>query len=87
MGHPYAKPSHKKHKYGSQWNKLRTTYMMNHPMCEVCNKQFAEEVHHIIPVLENPDLKYTVSNLQAVCRQCHYEIHKRNRNESFPEDI
>lgn len=64
---------------------------MNNPLCELCNQNLSECVHHIKPIeryVDNPilmeQLAYDVSNLQALCLQCHKAIHiqyKLQRNQ------
>jgi 5-methylcytosine-specific restriction endonuclease McrA len=34
-------------------------------------------VHHIVPVEQSPALRLAVENLQALCRDCHEELHGR----------
>ncbi|MBQ5767390.1 MAG: HNH endonuclease, partial [Clostridiales bacterium] len=47
--------------------------------CEMCLTAEASEVHHIIPISEGG--KHDKSNIMAVCRECHDEIHRRMREE------
>jgi 5-methylcytosine-specific restriction endonuclease McrA len=35
----------------------------------------AEEVHHIAPLLQRPDLALDQSNLVCLCKRCHEERH------------
>lgn len=73
--------------YSSQvWNNCRAAYMnqVNH-LCERCLKHGlivpAEIVHHKIELtpsnITNPDITLNFNNLEAVCRECHSDIHKR----------
>lgn len=69
----------------TQWRKLRQSYLMEHPLCEMCLKENkvrpAVEVHHITPIstakddLEMKDLGFNPSNLMALCEECHHKIH------------
>ena len=55
-------------------------YKMNGGLCECCGRPFfceEMEVHHIVPVSENPRLITAFSNLQVVCPECHAKIHGR----------
>lgn len=72
--------------YNSQkWQKLRNSYIMEHPLCERCLNNgvvnIATEVHHIKPIstglnkIEMTELCYN-GELMALCTQCHHEIHK-----------
>jgi 5-methylcytosine-specific restriction endonuclease McrA len=73
--------------YSSQaWNNCRAAYMnqVNH-LCERCLQNGlivpAEIVHHKIELtpdnITNPDITLNFNNLEAVCRECHSDIHKR----------
>ena len=63
------------------WKQLRLSYLMEHPICEYCNKNLATEVHHIRELSkatsdnEMISLGFDVNNLMAVCTKCHQEIH------------
>lgn len=69
----------------STWKDLRTSYIMEHPLCEVCLKKGltvpSEEVHHIKYIssgtnnLEMQDIAYNPDNLIALCTECHHKIH------------
>ncbi len=45
------------------------------PLCQICLKTGlytqAQEVHHIKPIRERPDLRLDAANLQALCKPCH----------------
>jgi hypothetical protein len=32
------------------WQSFCKSYLMEHPVCENCNKNLSEDVHHIIPI-------------------------------------
>jgi 5-methylcytosine-specific restriction protein A len=36
-----------------------------------CNGAWTNEVDHIIPIEERPDLRLDLSNLQSACKPCH----------------
>lgn len=71
----------------TQWRKLRESYLMQHPLCEMCLKEnkvrLAVEVHHITPIstakddLEMKDIGFNPSNLMALCEECHHKIHNK----------
>ena len=68
-----------------KWQCLRASYLADHPVCEICaandRTRPATEVHHRIPVesgiteMRMTQLAYDVENLQALCRDCHHDIH------------
>ena len=41
-----------------------------------------DEVHHIIPIEERPDLAFVEDNLMSVCRECHEEMEAANEHRS-----
>ena len=49
--------------------------MRQHPLCEDCEAAgrvvAAEMVHHIVPVVEAPELRLLFSNLRSLCIVCH----------------
>lgn len=63
--------------YGRGWKRIRDLYLSQHPLCEECLKEGryvpAEEVHHILPVLEGGT--HNVNNLMSLCKSCHTKIH------------
>jgi 5-methylcytosine-specific restriction protein A len=80
------RPSAAKRGYNRTWNKVRAVKLVGNPLCEECLKagivKQAEEVHHIKPVAEFPELRLAIDNLQSLCRVCHNKKtaeEKRNR--------
>lgn len=71
-----------------RWRKMRINYLGKNPICEVCNKNLATEVHHKIPISNagsNVEMIYKlgfdVNNLMSICKECHILIHNEsNRN-------
>ncbi len=71
-----------------RWRKMRINYLGKHPICEVCNKELATEVHHKIPISTAGrnlsriyELGFDKKNLMSICKECHKKIHnERNRN-------
>lgn len=59
-----------------EWRKLRRRLLIERPWCERCRARASTIVHHIIRVCEDPTLELTVSNLAALCSQCHGEVHR-----------
>lgn len=62
------------------WEHVRAEVMdEQHHECQLCKAKGlfvpADTVHHKDPVRKRPDLALTKRNLQALCKQCHYEIH------------
>lgn len=68
------------------WEHLRLEVLdeQNHE-CQMCRQRgrysSAVTVHHIKHVKKYPHLALTKSNLMAVCKECHNELHpEKNRN-------
>lgn len=66
-----------------QWRALSLIYRSQHPICEKCNENLAEHVHHLATPFQ-PGLSYSekmhrlldIDNLMAVCPKCHQLIHE-----------
>ena len=67
------------------WQDCRNEYMKRaHYLCENCLRKGiykpAEIVHHIIEIdpitIERPEIALNFDNLEAVCRECHNELHE-----------
>ncbi len=80
-----------------QWKRLRMQYLSRHPLCEKCLEEgrtrVAQEVHHIVPLLSTQSeetmrhLAYDPWNLQALCHDCHREIHEKMASHFTKESI
>lgn len=75
---------------GSKWKKIRDTKIKLNPLCECCGEKLAEEVHHILPLEDYSNdfetmesLAYDINNLQSLCRECHYKIHRELKRERY----
>lgn len=68
------------------WKKLRKEVLKEqHDECQMCKARGdhskAVTVHHIKHLKQYPQLALTKSNLMAVCKECHNELHpEKNRN-------
>lgn len=81
--------------YQSQaWKKRREAYLKEKGwLCEECLKRGrytpADTVHHIIPLspenISNTMITLSGENLEAVCRDCHAEKHKRAKRYKIDE--
>jgi len=59
---------------GQRWTNLRNKWLRSFPVCAHCGRP-GEEVHHVIPRAQRPDLMYDLSNLETVCKDCHVKVH------------
>jgi thymidylate synthase (FAD) len=52
--------------------------------CEVCGVYGGNlDIHHIVPVSENPSLENEKTNWQLLCRTCHINHHKTNNHSGW----
>lgn len=75
--------------YNSDWKKLRDSYLMISPLCEMCLLEDkttpTEEIHHVKPLstakdeLEMMELLLDSNNLMALCKNHHHQIHNELR--------
>jgi len=47
------------------------------PMCMECHERPGEEIHHIVPVYQAPDLAFDPKNVGLVCNECHLLKHQK----------
>jgi len=59
---------------GQRWTNLRNKWMRSFPSCNRCGMP-GDEVHHVIPRAQRPDLMYDLPNLETLCRACHLAHH------------
>ena len=74
------------------WKELRTGYLRDHPLCVECQRQgvirAARCIHHVIPIesAKTDEDAWTLAtnrtNLQALCFECHANIHRGERSHS-----
>jgi 5-methylcytosine-specific restriction protein A len=72
----------RRREYNSLWQKFRAVYLSLHPICVKCESKGyvvpAVLIHHVKP-LDEGGSKYNEDNLQALCNDCHEEIHGKDR--------
>lgn len=66
----------KQKNYDNNWRKFSKAYRKKHPFCKECLQKGVYnsdnlEVDHIIPITQRPDLKYSETNLQTLCKSHH----------------
>ena len=71
----------------ADWRNMRAYKLQLMPYCEECAKNGkivpATEVHHIIDIVDAPDLILSFDNLQCLCHACHSSItFKRTRSKN-----
>lgn len=77
------------------WKSASAAYRAAHPLCEKCLTKGiynpAQLVHHRIHIdennLSNPQITLNPDNLESLCRKCHGEEHREERQTfEFAED-
>jgi len=72
---PKEKVKFYKSKY---WRDLRKYVLIDNPLCEECKKNGILEpsidCHHIIDIVQMPELALNNDNIKALCRSCHGKI-------------
>lgn len=70
-----------KHRWVSKFNAeiLPKISEQQNNLCHTCKQHKKLEIHHIVPVHENPDLAFEESNVIAVCNHCHKHIHHKKQ--------
>lgn len=67
--------SRHKRGYDATWYEVRKIYLMQHPLCERCEKEGritpAREVHHKIALKDGGE-RLNPDNFMALCRACHH---------------
>ena len=67
---------------GCRWTILRNRFIRANPLCARCGK-VAEQVHHVIPRAQRPDLTYVWDNLMSICTDCHMKEHNLTEKPRF----
>lgn len=90
MSKPYAKQF-----YNSRdWVACRDAYLsermkIDGGMCERCRKEAGREVHHKIVLnpdnIHDPSVALNHENLQLLCRDCHFAVHREMILQSFKQ--
>lgn len=79
----------------SEWKKLRDIYMKEHPVCEECLAKGkitpAVDIHHKESPFKNNEVNKSLlldyNNLQALCKECHGDIHNRQQGRPTIQDV
>ena len=58
-----------------RWKKARRVHLLDEPLCRACSlagrARMADDVDHVVPLVERPDLAFDDRNLQSLCRPHH----------------
>lgn len=73
----YDRDPDTRRRYGRAWKRIRDSYVQQHPMCELCQRDGkfvpTEEVHHKVPLAGGGT--HARENLIALCKTCHARLH------------
>ena len=73
----------------NRWQKLRKAKLMANPVCEICGKELATQVHHkdsflkYENILKRKEVAYNFDNLQSLCEWCHINLHRDERKKNI----
>jgi len=66
-----------------KWKKLRQiVFERDMFTCRFCGAK-AEEVHHIVSIYEDESKAFKKDNLMAICRDCHIEFHRKEKQKQM----
>lgn len=75
-----------------QWRDLSQYFRMMHPMCQICEKNVAEHVHHInspfdygLSEVEKIARLLDTDNLMALCHECHNRLHQEKNSKKVDD--
>ena len=81
----YSNAEHNSSLYKTaEWRRFRADVIATHSWCSVCGAKASDvklEVHHIVPVRDNPLLMYDRLNVMVLCTSCHAAETQREVNE------
>lgn len=65
-----------------EWKQAReAAKIRDKGLCRLCYSlgkiNYIDNVHHIEPIKESPDLKTDINNLICLCNQCHKQTHNK----------
>lgn len=59
------------------WLKTRAIKLAASPFCEDCQRRYATDVHHKVPVRDSEALRLAMENLVSLCGVCHKRLEAR----------
>lgn len=59
-----------------RWSTWSKWIRRRHPICQRCNGNLSDHVHHVVAIADNPERCFDPSNVVALCRQCHFKVHR-----------
>lgn len=69
-----------------RYKRMRLEFLTKNPLCAGCERKgivrAAEELDHIVPAKLAPDRFWDETNLQGLCKPCHYD---KTKKENFEE--
>jgi 5-methylcytosine-specific restriction endonuclease McrA len=67
----------------AQWQRFRKWFGERHPLCcdpfDTHEVRAMDQVHHIVPIGERPELALVESNCAPLCTACHAQIEAMER--------
>ena len=60
---------------GGTWERWAKAFRRRHPLCQRCQADLSDHVHHVVPVKDAPDRVFDPTNVVALCKLCHRLVH------------
>lgn len=77
---PQHNKTTKERGYGSDWQRFSLAYRKEFPLCQVCLMEERIEpsrhTHHIVKIVDAPELRLDRSNVLSVCEACHERVER-----------
>lgn len=68
---------------GARWQLIRKLKLAKNPICEICQRKLAVQVHHLEKARESIERRYDLDNLQSVCLVCHARETQKETRETI----
>jgi hypothetical protein len=70
----YSKKTSNARGYTYKWRKLRLAKIAESPVCEICERAFTVDVHHVNKVSDGHPVLCELSDLRGLCHSCHSDL-------------
>lgn len=73
---PIKNMSSKRSKKQAVYTVLRKSFLLDHPICQICDSNRAAEIHHTHAGADRDKFMNDTTTWMALCSFCHREIHE-----------
>jgi len=68
--------------YDHEWRLMSERLRRIHPLCQDCLDRGvvtpSVECHHVVKIIDAPQLRLDPSNIVTICRKCHQKRHEKD---------